>query len=298
MTTSPEPRPIERPIEIERRSADDLSYDEFHRDYVMANRPLVIEDVATGWPALGKWTPEYFKAQFGSRQVQVSIEEKMAFADFIDAVLASSDERPGPYMYRLYFGTELPELLRDLRPNPYSYPGRLASPLMPRNIRRPDGYFKLLIGGAGGGFPMLHFDAENHHACVTQLHGEKLFVLFPPGDSRWVYADAEHENWSGIPGRDVFFPNYEAYPLLANATRHEAVARPGAMVFIPCRWWHITRVLSTSISVCQNVLDRSNWEGFVRWSTLPRENPSVLKRVGKRAYLKALGRVMSSLEAP
>lgn len=282
---------------IERRRAAELSYEAFHRDYVTANRPVIIEGAVDGWPALRKWTPDFFKSRFGAREVQVSIEKKMPFGDFIDAVLASSEEQPAPYMYRLYLGTELPELLPDVHPqNPYSAPGRLASRLMPRAWRRPDGFFKLLIGGVGGAFPIMHFDADNHHACVTQLRGDKRFVLFPPEDSRFVYPTPEHENWSAVPGRDVLTPNYERYPLLAMATRYEAVVRSGEMIFIPCRWWHMTRVLSTSIAVCQNVLTRSNWKGFVRWSTLPKTSPCVVKRVGARLYLTALDLVMSSLE--
>lgn len=292
MTSSLESRT--RPVE--RRRASELSYPEFHREYVMANRPLIIEDSVSAWPALRKWTPEFFKKEYGSKHVQVSIEKRMAFGDYIDRVMASSDDRPAPYMYRLYLGRELPDLLEDLQPpNPYSSPGRLASPLMPRTWRRPDGYFKLLIGGVGSEFPVMHFDADNHHACVTQIHGDKRFVLFPPGDSPHVYPDPKHENRSQVPSRHVFNGNYEQYPLLGKAIRHEAVVRPGEMIFIPCRWWHLTRVESTSIAVCQNKLDRSNWKGFVRCSTLPSANRSVVSRVSTRVQLTAVDLIMSHL---
>ncbi len=289
MLLRPPPRPIER------RAAVDLPPEAFHRDYVMANRPVVVSDPVPEWTALRTWTPSFLKTRYGTKQVQVSIEARMALGEFIDRVLASTNEHPAPYMYRLYLGTELPELAADVRPaNPYSPPSRLASAFMPQAWRRPDGYFKLLIGGVGSEFPILHFDADNHHACVTQIYGDKRFVLFPPHDSPYVYPDPQHENRSTIPSRQVFEPDDQRYPHLARATRYEVVLHPGEMLFVPCRWWHVTRALSTSIAVCQNVLDRSNWKGFVRWSTLPRA--SVLSRVCKRARFATADLLMSHVE--
>src|SRR5450432_2147321 len=89
-------------VEVERRTAVDLPYEAFLNEYVATNRPVVVEGAGSKWPAISKWTPEFFKAQFGSKLVDVSRSERMPFADFIDAVLASTDEKPGPYMFRLF----------------------------------------------------------------------------------------------------------------------------------------------------------------------------------------------------
>src|SRR3954469_11066481 len=142
-----------RPLET--REAADLPYDVFVRDYIGQNRPVVVRHATPAWPAMTKWTPKFFKTQFGSRKVQVSYEEAMTFSDFIDGVLASTHERPGPYMYRLFIHEAMPELLADLTPqNPYAFPRRYSSPLMRTHWKRPDGYLKLLIGGIGGRFPV------------------------------------------------------------------------------------------------------------------------------------------------
>ncbi|SCC93263.1 conserved hypothetical protein [Thiomonas sp. X19] len=76
--------------------ASDLPYADFFRHDLRANRPVVIDNAVTAWPALQKWTPHYFKQHFGQHQVQVSYTKRMVFADFADAVPASSEQRPGP----------------------------------------------------------------------------------------------------------------------------------------------------------------------------------------------------------
>jgi hypothetical protein len=66
-------------------------------------------------------------------------------------------------------------------------------------------------------------------------------------------------------------------------------------VFVPARWWHAARALSTSISVCSNMLDESNWDGFVsevvRMAQLP---PRRIKLLHLR--LRATGAVLTALE--
>ena len=132
---------------IERRAAAGLPYAGFLQQDVAANRPVVVEGAVDQWPALRKWTPQFFKKQFASTLVNVSYSSQMTFSDFIDAVEASTEATPGPYMYRLFVGPHLPQLLPDVSPqNTYSFPRRYACPFMPRVWRRPDGYLKLLIG--------------------------------------------------------------------------------------------------------------------------------------------------------
>jgi hypothetical protein len=282
-------------LSIERRVACGLPYEDFLREYVTENRPVVVEGAVQQWPALQKWTPQFFKRRFASKTVDVSYADKMTFSDFIDAVEASSESAPGPYMYRLFIGPHLPELLADVTPqNTYSFPRRYACPLMPRVWRRPDGYLKLLIGGVGGKFPVMHFDGENAHAAITEVYGEKEFILYPPEDTPYLYPRSDCGNQSQI--SDLAHPNPDQFPLLRKATRHRAVLRPGEMIFVPSRWWHSARVLSTSISVCQNILDASNWDGYVAEICRPSRGLRSLKQILKRVYLKNLGRVISILE--
>lgn len=270
----------------------DLPYPDFRDRYLRTRRPVVIREAARGWPAAVKWTPEYFRDRFGDMQVSVSYSERMSFRRFIDAVLASTEEQPGPYMYRLFLHEDLPEALPDLIPqNPYCFPGRLASPLMLEYWRRPDGYLKLLIGGVGGGFPVLHFDTENVHATVTEVYGVKDFVMFSPESTAFLYADPDHPNQSRIP--NPLAVDLDRFPDFRHATPLVARLWPGDMIFIPCGWWHTARVVTTSISIGTNIVDRSNWAGFVRETTR--------RKLGVRrglyfGFATALGAALRALE--
>jgi hypothetical protein len=282
-------------LPVERRDASTLSYQAFRREYVLTNKPVVVENAVTQWPALRKWTPQYFKTAFGPRRVDVSYEEQMTFSDFIDGVVASSEAKPGPYMYRFFIGPHLPDVLPDVLPqNEYAFPRRLASPLMPRTWKRPDGYLKLLIGGVGGRFPVMHFDTENMHAAITEIYGDKAFVLFPPGDTQYLYPREDIPNKTAI--KDIDDVDLSRFPLFAKATRYETILHPGDMVFVPSKWWHTARVLTTSVSVCQNMLDGSNWRGFVDEVCAPGFGIPAARRHGKRAYLTMLGWLLAFME--
>jgi hypothetical protein len=68
------------------------------------------------------------------------------------------------------------------------------------------------------------------------------------------------------------------------------------MVFVPARWWHAARVLSPSVSICQNMYDASNWRGFVDEICRDTEGLGGLKRFAKKTYMSGLGALLSALE--
>jgi hypothetical protein len=281
-------------LPIERRVAADLPYQEFFRQYVTVNRPVIIEGAVPQWRALRTWNPEFFKSNFGSKQVAVTYGVSQRLGDVIDAVMASTVERPGPYLHRVIIHQDMPELLPDLTPeNVYGFPGRYASPLMPHRFRRPDGYLKLLIGGAGGKFPLMHFDSDNANAAITEIFGDKEFVLFSPQDTRFVYPSSEGSNASLVDNLEQ--PDWERFPLLRKATEYRGTIRPGETIFVPAGWWHSARVINTSISVCLNMLHAPNWRGFID-ECCRAQGVHWAARDAKRLYLEATGAIMNAAE--
>lgn len=277
-----------RALPIERHRARDLSPAEFNRNFVAAGRPVVVEMAVANWPALQKWTPEFFRHRFAGKQVNVSFNARMGMEAFVDAMLASTADQPGPYLFRVFVCPHMPELYPDVLPmNPYSFPGRYASSLMPARWRRPDGYTKLLMGGAGSGFPIVHFDGENAHATITQVYGEKVFTLFPPTDSAGLYPKADTPNHSQI--QDVRHVDLQRFPLFTQTTPRQTTLRAGDMIFVPCGWWHAANVDGLSISIGQNMLDASNWSRFAALVCAPGTGSPAWKRTLKRAWLHGLG---------
>lgn len=293
---APSPGRVNAPwLAIESVAAEALSYDDFVARYMHGNRPVVITGVAREWEAMRSWTPANFKKRFGSKAVTIGYGRDMPFDQFIDEVLASSSDQPGPYMYRTFLHEILPELLPDVMPqNKYLFPRRYSSPLMPEKWRRPDGYLKLLVGGVGSKFPVMHFDGENANAAITQIYGDKEFVVFAPDDAPYMYARKGFQNHSQID--DPVQQDRERFPLLAKATLYRTVLKPGDMIFVPAKWWHAARALSPSISVCTNMLDSSNWQGFQ--SEVVQDAAKTSPEAGERLerQLTRIDRVLTRLE--
>jgi hypothetical protein len=139
----------------------------------------------------------------------------------------------------------------------------------------------------------MHYDTENVHATVTEIYGDKEFVLYAPSDTPYLYPNPKQPNQSLL--RDPHHADAERFPLFAKARQYRAVLRPGDMVFVPCGWWHTARALSPSISIGMNILDGTNWEGFVG-EVCPRSSRFRPKSAVKKAYLDALGRVLGWLD--
>jgi hypothetical protein len=282
-------------LPVPKIDARNLPYDVFVRDYVSANRPVVISNAAPGWGALKTWTPEYFKNKFGEQIVEVTYGVRRQLGEVMDGVLASTAQKPGPYLHKVIIHQHMPDLLPDLAPeNAYAFPRRYCSPLMPKRFRRPDGYLKLLIGGVGGKFPLMHFDSDNAHAMITEIYGDKEFVLFAPEDTSYVYP---HENSPGTSQiDDLDHVDLERFPDFPKATQYRVIIKPGESMFVPSRWWHSARVVTTSVSVCTNMMYGTNWDGFVDLSC---ESPKGRVRptiVAKRLYLQLAGTVMGMVE--
>jgi len=210
-------------------------------------------------------------------------------------VMASTMQKPGPYLHKVIIHQHMPALLPDLAPeNEYAFPMRYCSPLMPKRFRRPDGYLKLLIGGVGGKFPIMHYDSDNAHAVITEIYGEKEFVLFPPEDSDYVYPHATSPSTSQIDDLDNV--DLDRFPDFPKATQYRVVIQPGECIFVPSRWWHAARVVTTSISVCTNMMDATNWKGFVDLACdtgAGKRSPALL---AKRAYFGVSGMIMLMAE--
>jgi histone arginine demethylase JMJD6 len=179
---------IEQPSvrNVDRRSL--LSRRAFEREYLNPPRPVILTDAIARWPALGKWTPEFFAERYGGLELTVD-GTAMTLRDLVARVLESSPERPAPYLRNQLLSRWLAELLDDVTPLPEcTRPNWLDSPLFPS--RQSLIYFEVYIGGRGAAFPVLHYDGLHTHAFIMQIHGKKEFWTFPPERTAFLYPRA------------------------------------------------------------------------------------------------------------
>jgi histone arginine demethylase JMJD6 len=238
-----------------------LSHRDLFRRYVMPMRPVVVTDAINHWRALGRWTPEFFRNQFGS--VDVTIEDKVwKLGEYIDALLRSAPDSPAPYLHNQLLEKWIPELMADITPLPSCVdPNWLDSRLFP--TRESLRFLEVYIGGSGARFPILHYDALHLHAWLMQIYGTKRYVVFPPEQTEFLYpGTGEEANRSVI--QDVDHPDLERFPLFAKATPTLFDLHPGETLFVPAGWWHTVKILSSSITISVNAANRPNWDAVVR----------------------------------
>ncbi|MEH1947793.1 MAG: cupin-like domain-containing protein [Nostoc sp.] len=285
-----------------------LSYKEFVNSYLNPLHPVVITDAIQDWKALSTWTPEFFKKNYGSKEVTVDAQ-RYQLRNFIDLVLASNEDKPCSYLKDTDIPGLFPELLADIEPMLlYSQYNWLLSPMLyipaADPVKQRNAFLELLIAGQGTKFPILHFDYWHLHAFIMQVYGEKEFTLFSPVQTEYLYPVDVSSNRSLIP--DIHQPDLEQFPLFAKATPIKVIVKPGETIFVPSGWWHTTRMLTPSIAVTMNCLTNSNWDKFSQDLTRDLVNSftSFKNHQGKLtilesniySYLDNLGKLLVSLD--
>ncbi len=207
--------------------------------------PVVFRGLIRHWPALSKWTPEYFAAAMGEQLVSLhdftrrnAVSSRMAaFVDWMrgrpaDGLCGRGD---------LYLAWDATVLQR----NP-SLRGDFDFRALFRS-RLGVVHTGLWMGGAGSHTP-LHYDidAPNLHACI---HGRKRFVLFGPDQSRHMYPTDIYEWTTVFSAVDLRCPDPSRFPAVTRAEGFEAMLEPGDVLFIPIRWWHAAWCLSACVSL-------------------------------------------------
>ncbi len=247
-----------RPDSIDRVAG--LPHRELVRRYLRTMRPVVITDAIGHWRALRRWTPEFFRDDYGSTEVLIA-GKTYTMRAYVEALLASTPEAPAPYMRNVLLEKWLPELMADISPLPRCItPNWLDSRVFPS--RRSMRTLEIYIGGAGARFPMLHYDGYHTHAWLMQIYGTKRYVVYPPDQSEILYPRAAAEaNKSSID--DLEHPDLGRFPLFARATPTVFDLHPGETLFVPSGTWHTVKILSPSITISVNSVNRQNWSAFV-----------------------------------
>lgn len=171
-----------------------LSHEEFLREYVLKMQPVLIKGALSDWAATS-WSKDYLKNKAGDRVISYRTEGKAAsdrFDNLLDLVFDPS--RPAPYLRNINVGSQLPELLEDISPQPiYTSANWRSHPLMARTWppEVPKNLHELFISRSSMSFPYLHLDYWSMSGFLAQLHGEKEVILFPVEDRAYLYQSGQ-----------------------------------------------------------------------------------------------------------
>ena len=228
MNQSNQSLPLLKLADIDRVATIDRN--EFSNSYFIPLRPLVIQNLAKSWPALKKWTPDFFKDQHGNQQVKVYDEsfveagehymtkaKLISLKDFINAIVSTSQDLR---MFLYNIKSEIPSLIDDI-----------AFPSLVDGLSKK---FVFMFFGCKGSVTQMHFDIDMSHVFHTSIFGKKTITLFPFEHSknlhRYPFTCRSYV--------DVDQPDFKQYPRLKNAQGYQVTLEPGETLYIPSGYWH------------------------------------------------------------
>jgi Cupin-like domain len=278
-------RPAGQELQVDRRRG--LTPDQFRREYFLTGKPVVLEGIASEWPAVKKWTFEYLLERCGQDDIDVldGHNWKVQSTPGADAVDASergmkmkdllSGARSGSAWYGSFM--ELLHKYDDMRGDiDWTFVRDYGSTSMrlpwQRNILA-----KMYVGGP---LTSTSFHCAPVMNLYLQAYGRKRWVLVAPKFTPFMYpALSKGLNWqSRVDFRD---PNYEESPLYRYVDRYETVLEPGDVLWNPPWVWHGVQNLTESIAVSMwwaNVIrTASNSPVLTPLAFLGRPNPVLLQ---------------------
>ncbi|MXV49374.1 cupin-like domain-containing protein [Pedobacter sp. HMF7647] len=237
-----------KPIDV----VDDITKEDFVKNYLEPRKPLVIRNMAKKWPGFEKWTFEYLKEVVGDKTVPLydsskadpskplnSSAAEMKFADYIDLI------RREPTDLRIFFFDPIksaPELVND-----FIAPKDLMGGFLDK--------FPGMFFGGEGSETFLHYDIDLPHIFHTHFHGRKHVILF---DYKWKerlyclpFATYALEDYK------VEHPDFKKFPALDGIEGMEIILEHGDTLFMPTGMWHWMKYLDGSFSISLRAWDKS-----------------------------------------
>lgn len=232
--------------QVEKCSAPEFKV--FVKEYYSKHLPVVLTGGVQHWPAMGKWSPEYFEQHFGDKLVEVQFgrasdphyernsrqyKNNMLMREYCQLVTnggISNDYYLTANNNKQCF-SELNGLFEDVDDFAVGY--RQAEKIQTCSH---------LWFGPEGAFTPLHHDLTNN--MLVQIYGRKKLTLIPAAQVENIYNDRHVYSATDFPNIDD-----KRFPLINKTTPIELILSPGEAAFIPIGWWHCVESLDTSISI-------------------------------------------------
>ncbi|PPK96463.1 Cupin-like domain-containing protein [Nonlabens xylanidelens] len=220
-----------------------ISKDDFIKNYLKPQRPVVIEKLTQDWPAYKKWNLEYIKQVAGDKTVPLyddrpvkhdegfnQAHAEMKMSEYVDLL----KKKPTNFRIFLYnIMSEVPVLQTD-----FKFP-KLG-------MRLIKGLPMMFFGGTDSKV-FMHFDIDFTNILHFHFHGKKRCVIFPPDQSPYLYR-VPH---SLIAREDIDFsnPDFEKWPALKQAQGFVCELNHGEMLYMPEGYWHYMHYLTPGFSI-------------------------------------------------
>lgn len=232
------------------RTIDVIESEDFLKNHVRTKTPLKMTGMMASWPAMQKWSFEYFRDLGSSVDVHLEVGNVMqgetgfrkeAFCAFIDQLLSDAPEDNKAYLSVFRIFDAFPQLRSDVD---FSILDQ----------------FKLKSSTSGwigpaGTVTGYHIDWGDN--ILAQVCGRKRLHIAAPEHSPNMYVSRKFDQGTTI--SEVNLHDYDAsqFPRFSKVQHHRIILHPGEMIFIPRGWWHHVESLDRSISVSNITYDAS-----------------------------------------
>ncbi len=232
------------PLQLEQiPRVSSISKEDFVRDYLKPQKPVVIEKLTEDWPAYERWNLEYIREKAGDKTVPLyddrpvkhdegfnQAHAEMKMTDYIDLL------KREPTNFRIFLYNILKEV-----------------PSLQKDIKFPNLGMKLIKGmpmmffGGTDSKVFMHFDIDFTNILHFHFHGKKRCIIYPPDQSKYLYK-VPH---SLISREDIDFsnPDLEKWPALKKAKGFVCDLKHGEMLYMPEGYWHYMHYLTPGFSI-------------------------------------------------
>lgn len=219
-------------------------------------RPVVLTGMTGGWPAVGKWTPAWFRETCGDTvvvarqyrndgrpflQQAMTHKRRVTLAQWIGFLEGDRDVPLDgePWTWSLRESKELFFLHRQLRKD------ARFDELFPSLDARFDPF---LWFGPAGYVTGLHTDIIDLN-LLLHLYGEKEVIFYAPDQTERMYPELLAVQGGLYSLVNAYAPDLERHPLFAEAVGQRTTLSPGEILYVPNGWWHMVRSHDVTISL-------------------------------------------------
>lgn len=225
--------------------------DSFLKNYIQPKQPLVITGMMDSWPAMNKWSFEFFRDL--NSESTVHIEEgnimqgetgfrKQTFRDYIQQLIEQdSESAAGAYLSVFKVFDEFPQLRDDVD----------FSLLNQHKIKHST------VGWLGPAGTVTGYHIDWGDNILAQVHGRKCVHLAAPEDTPNMYVSKKFDQGARLSEVDLHNWDEEKFPLFGKVKHQKIILDAGQMLFIPRGWWHHVESMDKSISVSNLTYDLS-----------------------------------------
>ncbi|WP_082561409.1 cupin-like domain-containing protein [Pseudomonas sp. Root569] len=211
----------------------------FQKKYLMNEKPVILKGMGKDWPAIRRWSADFFRNTYGHVEVPVCYykskqqepykkQVKIPLKDYIDLAeenkfTNNKNNSEPPYLGGWIFHNEFPELLDDIDMTLPCFPDNWLYKLPPSISIPPT---NLIIGYQQVSSP-LHTDSFFVNSVLTMIVGKKTARMVSP-----LHASVVSN------GQNLFNPIIANKVLKQGAEIFEGTVSAGDAFYIPPGWWH------------------------------------------------------------